>query len=40
MRGVTFLGERKLQLMEFPDPMPGPHDVVVEIKASGIAAAT
>ena len=31
MRGVTFLGERKLQLMEFPDPTPGPHDVVVEI---------
>ena len=36
MRGVTFLGERKLQLMEFPDPTPGRHDVVVEIKASGM----
>ena len=36
MRGVTFLGERKLQLMEFPDPTPGPHEVVVEIKASGM----
>jgi threonine dehydrogenase-like Zn-dependent dehydrogenase len=36
MRGVTFLGGRKLQLMEFPDPAPGPHDVVVEIKASGM----
>jgi len=36
MRGVTFLGERKLQLMEFPDPTPGPHDVVVEMKASGM----
>jgi threonine dehydrogenase-like Zn-dependent dehydrogenase len=36
MRGVTFLGDRKLQLMEFPDPSPGPHDVVVEIKASGM----
>jgi threonine dehydrogenase-like Zn-dependent dehydrogenase len=36
MRGVTFLGERKLQLMEFPDPTPGPHDIVVEIKASGM----
>ena len=23
MRGVTFLGERKLQLAEFPDPAPG-----------------
>jgi len=36
MRGVTFLGGRKLQLMEFADPAPGPHEVVVEIKASGM----
>lgn len=36
MRGVIFLGERKLQLAEFPDPAPGPHDVIVEIKASGM----
>jgi threonine dehydrogenase-like Zn-dependent dehydrogenase len=36
MRGVTFLGDRKLQLAEFPDPAPGPRDVVVEIKASGM----
>jgi len=36
MRGVTFLGERKLQLAEFPDPTPGPRDVVVELKASGM----
>ena len=36
MRGVTFLGERRLQLMEFPDPTPGPQDVVVEIQASGM----
>jgi len=36
MRGVTFLGDRKLQLAEFPDPAPGPHDVVVAIKASGM----
>lgn len=36
MRGVVFLGERKLQLAEFPDPTPGPHDVIVEIKASGM----
>lgn len=36
MRGVTFLGDRKLQLTEFPDPIPGPHDVIVEIKASGL----
>jgi threonine dehydrogenase-like Zn-dependent dehydrogenase len=36
MRGVIFLGERKLRLAEFPDPSPGPHDVVIEIKASGM----
>ena len=36
MRGVTFLGGRKLQVAEFPDPAPGPHDVIVEIKASGM----
>ncbi len=36
MRGVTFLGDRKLQLQEFPDPAPGPDDVVIEIKASGM----
>jgi threonine dehydrogenase-like Zn-dependent dehydrogenase len=36
MRGVIFLGERKLQLAEFPDPAPGPRDVIVEIKASGM----
>ncbi len=36
MRGVTFLGDRKLKLADFPDPSPGPRDVVVEIKASGM----
>jgi threonine dehydrogenase-like Zn-dependent dehydrogenase len=36
MRGVTFLGGRKLQLAEFPDPAPGPRDVIVAIKASGM----
>ena len=36
MRGVTFLGDRKLQLAEFPDPSPGPREVVVAIKASGM----
>ena len=24
MRGVVFLGDRKLELREFPDPTPGP----------------
>jgi threonine dehydrogenase-like Zn-dependent dehydrogenase len=36
MQGVTFLGDRRLQLAEFPDPAPGPRDVIVEIKASGM----
>ena len=36
MRGVVFLGDRKLEIMEFPDPEPGPREVVLEIKASGM----
>ena len=35
MRGVVFRGHRQLELMHFDDPVPGPDDVVVEIKASG-----
>ena len=36
MRGVVFLGERKLEIQEFPDPTPGPGEVVLSIKASGM----
>ena len=36
MRGVVFLGERKLELREFADPTPGPGEVVIAIKASGM----
>jgi D-arabinose 1-dehydrogenase-like Zn-dependent alcohol dehydrogenase len=36
MRGVVFPGERQVTLMEFPDPTPGPGEVVVEMKASAI----
>lgn len=36
MRGVVFLGERTVELREFPDPEPGPGEVVVAIKASGM----
>ena len=36
MRGVVFLGDRKLAFQEFPDPTPGPGEVVLEIKASGM----
>src|ERR1700757_3905872 len=36
MKGVVFLGDKKLELREFPDPTPGPRDVILEIKASGM----
>ncbi|MEL0020685.1 MAG: zinc-binding dehydrogenase [Rickettsiales bacterium] len=36
MKAVVFLGDRELELMEFPDPTPGPDEVVLEIKASGM----
>ena len=36
MRGVVFLGERKVELKSFPDPTPGPGEVVLEMKASGM----
>jgi threonine dehydrogenase-like Zn-dependent dehydrogenase len=36
MKGVVFLGDRKLELREFPDPTPGPRDVILEIRASGM----
>ena len=36
MRGVVFLGDRKLTLEQFPDPTPGQGEVVLAIKASGM----
>src|SRR5438445_11873869 len=36
MRGVVFHGERELELMQFEDPTPDAHDVVIEMKASGM----
>src|SRR6202012_5275159 len=36
MRGVVFTGGRDLEMIEFPDPRPGPDEVVVEMKASGM----
>ena len=36
MRGVVFLGERELEIRDFPDPSPGPEEVVLEIRASGM----
>lgn len=36
MKGVVFLGDRELEIREFDDPTPGPGEVVLEIKASGM----
>jgi 2-desacetyl-2-hydroxyethyl bacteriochlorophyllide A dehydrogenase len=36
MKGVVFAGNRRVELREFPDPAPGPGEVVLEIKASGM----
>lgn len=36
MRGVVFTGNRTLEIADFPDPEPGPGEVVVEMKASGM----
>ena len=36
MRGVVFLGYRKVELRSFPDPTPGPGEVVIAMKASGM----
>ncbi len=36
MRGVVFTGGRELELAQFPDPVPGPSEVVLEMKASGM----
>src|SRR5215813_7808460 len=36
MRGIVFLGNRKLEIRDFPDPKPGPGEVVVAMKASGM----
>jgi threonine dehydrogenase-like Zn-dependent dehydrogenase len=36
MRGAVFLGNRKIEIRTFPDPTPGPGEVVVQMKASGM----
>ena len=41
MRGVVFLGERELELRDFPDPSPGPGEVVLgKLRRPACAAAT
>ena len=36
MKGVIFAGDRRVEFREFKDPEPGPGEVVLEIKASGM----
>ena len=36
MRGVVFLGNRQVEIREFPDPQPGPGEAVREDEASGL----
>jgi len=36
MKAVYFLGDRKLAIRDVPDPAPGPGEVILEIKASGM----
>ena len=36
MRGAIFLGEREVALRDFPDPVPGFSEVIVDMRASGL----
>jgi threonine dehydrogenase-like Zn-dependent dehydrogenase len=36
MRGAVFLGNRQVEVRSFPDPTPGPGEVVIRMKASGM----
>lgn len=36
MRGMVFRGGRQVELLDFPDPTPGPGEAVIEMKASGM----
>ena len=36
MKGIVFLGERQLELREFPEPRPDFTEVIVEMRASGL----
>lgn len=36
MQGAVYLGDRRIELREFPEPTPGPGEVVVATKASGL----
>jgi len=36
MRGAVFLGNKRIEIRNFPDPTPGPGEVVIQMKASGM----
>ena len=36
MRGVVFVGDRHIELRDLPEPEPGPGEVLLEMKASGL----
>jgi threonine dehydrogenase-like Zn-dependent dehydrogenase len=36
VQGLVFLGDRRLDFLDFVDPAPGPGEVVIEIRASGM----
>lgn len=36
MRGLVFRGNRRVELLNFDDPVPGPGEVIVRMKASGM----
>ena len=36
MRGAVFLGNRNIEIRNFPDPTPGPGEVVIKMRASGM----
>ena len=36
MKAIVFTDRNKVELTDLPDPTPGPNEVVVEVKASGI----
>jgi threonine dehydrogenase-like Zn-dependent dehydrogenase len=36
MKGLVFLGRRQVELRNFDDPTPGPGEVVISVKASGL----
>ncbi|MDN5844424.1 MAG: alcohol dehydrogenase catalytic domain-containing protein, partial [Alcaligenaceae bacterium] len=36
MQAVYFLGNRQIEIRDVPDPTPGPGEIILEIKASGM----